>query len=116
MSYCKICKKPLKGRSDKIFCSIACKNYYHVNLRKVTNLATQKIDAILHRNRSILLEIMGKNLYQKKVSRKILDQKKFNFYYHTHQHTNSQNKTYFYLYDFGYMLFSDQEVLIVRRK
>ena len=57
---CKICKNPLTGRSDKMFCSIECKNYYHTNLRRVTRDTAYDIDIMLHRNRSILLELMGK--------------------------------------------------------
>ncbi|MFZ1561427.1 MAG: hypothetical protein WAT37_15955, partial [Saprospiraceae bacterium] len=69
---------------------------------------------ILHRNRSILLEIMGKNSTQKKVPRALLDSKKFHFGYITHYHVNAQNKTVHCVYDFSWMIFSDQEVLIKR--
>ena len=58
---CKICSKLIIGRKDKLFCSIRYKNYYHTNLRRVTLEASQKIDRLLHRNRSILLEIIGQN-------------------------------------------------------
>ncbi len=111
---CKLCKKKFVGRSDKVFCTIACKTVYNQKLNKVTNLATFKTDKILHRNRSILLEIMGKNEVQKKVKREILDTKKFHFGYITQYHLNSQNKTVHYIYDFSYIIFSDQEVLIKR--
>ncbi len=113
---CKICSNPIVGRTDKIFCSVKCKNYYHTNLRKATNKATEKIDKILHRNRSILLEIMGKNKTQIKINRLILERKKFNFLYHTHLYVNSKGKTYYYVYDFAWMSFSDDEVLIKRIK
>jgi predicted nucleic acid-binding Zn ribbon protein len=116
MGKCKICSKQISGRIDKKFCSTKCKNYYHTNLRKVTAKAVIQIDVILHRNRSILLEILGKNKAQLKVERIILDQKKFNFKYHTHFQINSAGKTYYYVYDFAWMEFSDNEVLIVRRK
>jgi hypothetical protein len=115
MVKCKICSKLISGRSDKKFCSVKCKNYYHTNLRKVTNIAVSQIDTILHRNRSILLEIMGKNATQKKVDRIILDKKKFNYKYHTHTTINSAGKTYVYVYDFAWMGFSDNEILIVKR-
>lgn len=116
MAKCKICSKVIMGRSDKKFCSVRCKNYYHTNLRRVTNKSVSEIDKILHRNRSILLELMGKNNIQKKISRLALDQKKFNFKYHTHLHVNSTGKTYFYVYDFAWMSFSNDEVLIVRKR
>ena len=113
---CKICKKRLSGRSNKIFCSQRCKNHYHHNLRRVTRDASYDIDIMLHRNRSILLELMGKNAVQKKVNRRSLERKKFNFKYLTHYHVNKQGKMYSYVYDFAWMDFSDDEILIVRRK
>ena len=112
---CKICKKEIIGRHDKIFCSIQCKNDYHVKLRRVTNRATKKIDAILHRNRSILLELMGKNTKQKKISRLFLDKKHFNYSYITSFHTNKEGKIVHHVYDFSWMIFSDEEVLIRRK-
>ena len=116
MNKCKLCKKKIIGRSDKIFCSASCKSYYHRKLRKVTKTATLSIDKILHRNRSILLEIMGKHRVKLSLDRITLEKKKFNFKYHTHFHINKQGKMYKYLYDFGYMEFSDDKVLIVRIK
>lgn len=113
---CKICTNIIVGRRDKIFCSVRCKNYYHTNLRRVTRLAVKDIDVILHRNRSILLEIMGKKKNQIQMARIDLEKKKFHFKYHTHFHINKQGKMYKYVYDFGYMEFSDDKVLIVRTK
>ena len=111
---CKICKAPLRGRSDKIFCSLACKNDYHVRLRRATAISVKEIDKILHRNRSILLEIMGKNAQQKKVNRLLLEKKKFRFNYFTRTYLNSRGKIYHYVYDFAWMEFSDREILIRR--
>ncbi len=113
--FCKICKSPLKGRSDKIFCSNHCKNYYHLRLRKATDLVVADINAILHRNRCILLEILGKNKSQKKIPRLALEKKKFRFKYHTHSYLNSKGKYYYFLYDLAWMEFTDQEILIIRK-
>ena len=113
---CKICNKPVIGRSNKLFCSVRCKNYYHTNLRRVTNSEVKEIDTILHRNRSILLEILGKRITQIKVKKIVLDKKKFNYTYHTHIHINTKGKTYNYLYDMAWMSFSDDEIMIVRRR
>jgi hypothetical protein len=113
---CKICKKPIVGRSDKVFCSIDCKNQYSIKLAGVTRAATKKIDGILHRNRSILLEILGKNLHQKKINRLILDQKNFKYDYITGYHVNINGKTVHHVYDFSWLIFSDDEVLITRKR
>ncbi|MFZ1750245.1 MAG: hypothetical protein WAU01_08645 [Saprospiraceae bacterium] len=111
---CKMCKTSISGRRDKVFCSVRCKSDYHEKLTKVTREASERVDKILHRNRSILLEIMGKSSIQKKVVKAILDSKKFHFGYITHYHLNAQNKMVHYVYDFSYIVFSDQEVLIKR--
>ncbi len=113
---CRLCKSPYSGRADKIFCSLKCKNEYHVRLRRATALVVRETDKILHRNRSILLEIMGKNKTQKKVNRLALEKKKFRFHYFTGTYQNSRGKLYHYVYDFSWMIFSDQEILIIRNK
>jgi len=112
---CKICKNKIVGRLDKIFCSIKCKNFYHTNLRKVTDLEVVEINKILHRNRSILLELLGKRKVQIKIKRIVLEKKNFHFKYITHFHINKSGKMYHHVYDFAWMEFSDDEVLIIRR-
>ena len=113
---CKICQKEFYGRADKIFCSVACKNNYNKRLRRVTEDASKEIDDILHRNRSILLEVMGKYKTQLTVERIVLDKKNFNFSYLTGYSINNKGKTYQHVYDFSYMVFSSQRILIVRKK
>jgi hypothetical protein len=105
----------VKGRSDKIFCTLACKNEYHLRLRRATAKEVVETDKILHRNRSILLEVMGKNSTQKKIPKTTLDKKKFNPTYMTGFYINKQDKTYYLVYDFAWMEFSSGEVLIIRR-
>lgn len=112
---CRVCGSQLAGRRDKIFCSTACKNEYHVSLRKATAEAVQHTDKILHRNRSVLVEIMDGNTSQRKVQRAELDKKKFNYKYITGYSVNSRGKTYHHVYDFSWMEFSNQEILIVKR-
>ena len=116
MTKCKISNKTIRGRSDKKFCSVRCKNYYHINLRKATTIAVKEINTILHRNRSILLEVLGKKKTQIKIPRIVLEKKKFNFKYLTHYYVNSKGKTYHYVYDMAWMVFSDDEVLILRKR
>jgi len=111
---CKMCKREIKGRSDKVFCTVKCKSDYAYSLRSVTDIATVSIDKILHRNRSTLLEVLGKNKVQMQIKREILDAKKFNFNYITNYHINNQGKTVSYVYDFSWMIFSNQEILIKR--
>jgi len=111
---CRLCKKPFTGRSDKIFCAVKCKSLYAYKLKQVTDVATKDIDKILHRNRSILLELMGKKKTQYKIPKIHLDRKKFNYSYVTRYHVNNRGKMINYIYDFSWMIFSDQEILISR--
>lgn len=111
---CLVCKARLSGRTDKKYCSDACKSWYHRALRANTDKATTKIDAILHRNRSILLEIIGKHNDKIKIPRLDLERRKFNFTYFTHLVMNKHGKEYRYVYDLAYMTFSSDEVLIIK--
>lgn len=113
---CPMCSKKIAGRTDKIFCSTICKNHYHLTLRARNLKFTRSIDIYLHRNRSILFEIMGDSKNKTKVARDILDKKKFRFDYHTHHYINKNNKMWHCIYDFAWMKFSDQEILIIRNK
>jgi len=113
---CKICKKSFRGRTDKLFCSVGCKNYYHKHLREATNKAATQINEYLKRNHGIALELLGKNKTQIKVYRNILEQKKFRFQYHTHFHVNSKGKMFHYIYDIAWMEFSDDEILLIKKR
>lgn len=112
---CKICENRLTGRGDKIFCNISCKNEYHRQMREFARTQGARINSFLERNYILLHEVLGSKKGQVKVDRNILAKKKFRFKYHTHYHINSRNKTYYYIYDLGWMEFSDDEILIVRK-
>lgn len=113
---CKICKEKLTGRLGQVFCSVKCKNYYHKKLRYTSVKAAIRVNEYLKRNHGILLEIIGKNQTQIKVYRNILSDKKFRFKYHTHTHINSRGKVFHYIYDLAWMEFSDDEILIIRKR
>lgn len=113
---CKICKSELTGRRGQIFCSVKCKNHYHKHLRYASFKAAMRINEYLKRNHGILLEQLGKNKTQIKVYRNVLEDKRFRFKYHTHTHLNSKGKMYHYVYDLGWMEFSDDEILIIRKR
>ncbi len=110
-----MCKAGFQGRTDKIFCSVSCKSAYHYKLKSVTDSATYETDKFLHRNRSILLEVMGKNAQQKMIDRKILDRKRFKYDLMTGTYVNARGKRYHIVYDFSWMAFKDGRIFIVRR-
>lgn len=99
-----------------IFCSVGCKNHYHKNIRYASKMAAIEINGFLKRNYSILRELLGENKIRIKVYRNVMEKKNFRFKYHTHLHVNSKGKTFYYVYDLAWMGFSDDEILIVRKR
>lgn len=112
---CQNCGTPLHGRSDKKFCSIACKNVFNFAQRQATKSDVKEIDAYLHRNREILITLMG-NSVKETIDKSILTRAKFRWEYMTGIYWNKEGKMYRLIYDFAWMDFSDQRVLIVRKK
>lgn len=112
---CLQCEKQLHGRSDKRFCSPGCKNAWNAARRRTTRSVTEQVDSILHRNREILAMLMGEKTTKMEVDRLVLDRAGFNFKYITGIYTNSQGKLYHYVYDFAWMEFSKQVVMIVKK-
>ena len=114
-SYCPICGNKLFGRLDKIFCSSSCKAKYHRNKTEERLSVTRPIDAILHRNWTILSEFhlaIGKRKFFVEITR--LNRKGFHLNYFTTHRVNAQRKAYFYVYDFAWMQFSEKDVLVVK--
>ncbi len=111
---CISCQMELNGRSDKRFCSTACKNDFNNQLRKLTIKETAIIDAYLHRNREILMHVMGSHK-KIQIDKLQLSKARFKFEYHTGHYINKEAKTYWQVYDFAWMEFSDQKILIVRK-
>jgi predicted nucleic acid-binding Zn ribbon protein len=112
---CPICKKKIIGRSDKKFCSLTCKSIYYKRLRDATQKETERIDKLLHRNHSILLETLKHN-DKIKITKDKLEDKGFQFKYCTGVYYNQQNKLCFYVYDFMWYELKDRRVYISKLK
>ncbi len=111
---CENCAAEFIGRSDKRFCSTDCKNEKNNAVRKDTRSVTKEIDSYLHRNREILALLMGQSK-KETFDRLILVRAGFKFDYFTNLYLNKEGKTYHIIYDFAWMEFSDQKILIVRK-
>jgi predicted nucleic acid-binding Zn ribbon protein len=111
---CKQCGKPLQGRSDKTFCSTACKNAFSFAQRRRTRDEVKEIDAYLHRNREILATLMGESK-KEILDRALLTRAKFRWEYMTSIYKNKQGKWYHLVYDYAWMEFSSQTVMVIRK-
>ncbi|MDH3650861.1 MAG: hypothetical protein OEQ53_14340 [Saprospiraceae bacterium] len=114
---CAQCDAVLTGRRGKKYCSIHCKNAYHRDMRLRNQPVTAKIDQFLHRNRTILYEVWIDARSRKFfVQKSKLYKKGFRFKSYTSSYLNNQGKTYFYVYDFRWMEFSTDQVMVIKNE
>jgi len=84
-------------------------------MRENVKLDTEDIDKILHKNYAILLDEMKDVYGTKKINTLVLVKRNFNFNYITNYRVNKQGKTFHYVYNFAWMSFSDNEILIIKK-
>lgn len=98
---CLDCGEPLKGRSDKKFCSDQCRNNYNNQLNSEQNNLVRNINNALRRNRRILAQLnpAGKITVHKNK----LQAQGFNFTYCTHHYTTKKGVVYRFCYEHGYL-------------
>lgn len=112
---CLQCNQPIRGRSDKKFCSTACKNQHAKAARDALRDVVGEIDGYLHRNREILALLTG-NAPKVELDRLVLTRTGFKYEFHTGTYLNKEGKLYRIVYDFAWLDFSDQKILIVKKK
>ena len=110
---CQVCGQAFLGRSDKKYCSDQCRAVLN-NRRKKTDAGECMIldlNRILRKNRSILkiMSPLGKTTTRQEY----LVLQGFDFRYHTHQYQTRTGNTYYFCYDFGYLLLPGEKVLLV---
>jgi predicted nucleic acid-binding Zn ribbon protein len=115
---CMSCGKPLKGRVDKKFCDDYCRNNYNNQLKANSSYSAyvRSINNALLKNRKILESILPGTEETARASRDKLQRLGFHFKYLTHIYTTKTGKTYFYCYDYGYLLLDNDWYLIVKKK
>lgn len=111
---CLDCGTPLQGRADKKFCNDLCRNNYNNQLNSSSYNLVRNINNILRRNRRVLEELnpTGKT----KTTRKKLTAKGFDFDHITSIYQTKNGSTYFFNYEYGYLLLDNDEVLLVKRE
>ena len=101
MKTCPVCDSIIKGREDKIFCSLKCKSAYQYQTKKSTEILYHKIDKQLKTNRRLL------KLYNKSglstIRKEKLISDGFNPNYFTHYWKNSKGDVYLFRYEYGFL-------------
>ena len=111
---CLDCGSVIHGRADKKFCNDLCRNNYNNQLNSDSYNLIRNINNILKRNRRVMEELnpSGKT----KTTRERMASKGFNFKYLTHKYDTQKGDTYYFCYEFGYLLLDNDEVLLVKRE
>ena len=114
MRKCKECETQLYGRSDKRFCSDACRSNYHNRENKGAIDMMRSVHSHLKRNWKILknLEEQG----QREVMRESLLNLGFNFTYITDVQVVKNGVNYRFCYDLGYYTRNEHLVSLVNKK
>ncbi|WP_445757271.1 hypothetical protein [Polaribacter sp.] len=111
---CLECEDPLKGRTDKKFCSDYCRNSFNNKVNKESKNLVRNINNRLKKNYKILseLNVSGKT----KVSRTKLYDKGFDFQLFTSIYQTKTGNNYFYIYDEGYLLLENDTYLLIKKE
>jgi len=102
---CPECGEPIIGRSDKKYCSDACRNSYNNALNKDASNLVRNVNNRLRKNYRILCQLNAKD--KTKTSKSKLIEKGFTFRYFTSTYTTKNGATYYFLYDQGYLEIDD---------
>lgn len=111
---CLDCNEPIRGRSDKKFCTDQCRNNYNNKLNSDNNNYVRNVNNILRRNKRILEELNPED--KVKILKSKLTEKGFNFNYFTNTYTTQKGSIYHFCYEQGYLFLENDQVMIVKRK
>ena len=109
MKLCKTCREPIRGRSDKKFCSDHCRTHWHNEQNRMTSACVRTINQALRRNRRILLRCSeGK----KKPSRSMMISLGYDFNLFTGMAITVAGQSVYICYDIGFVIEADLSVSI----
>ena len=112
---CLECGESIVGRTDKKFCTDACRNIYHYRSNNAPINYVRNVVNALKRNRRILMELNDGVQGVKRVHRDRLVDKGYNFMYHTHTYRTMKGNVYVFCFEHGYLELSDNWYTLVRR-
>jgi len=98
---CPVCESPLKGRSDKKFCSAKCKSIHQYETRQEKEAFYLEVDRQLKTNRKVLKTYNFRGFTT--VRKGLLINDGFDPNFITHYWKNSKGDTYLFVYDYGFL-------------
>jgi len=114
---CPECGEKIRGRSDKKFCSDACRNLWNNKQNSDATNYVRNINNALRKNRRILDEFLdGHEDGKARVSMKKFLSKGFQFDLMTSIYTTKTGSQYHFCYEFGYLKLEDDWYMVVKRE
>jgi predicted nucleic acid-binding Zn ribbon protein len=98
---CPVCESPLKGRSDKKFCSTKCKSIHQYETRQEKEAFYLEVDRQLKTNRKILKTYNFRGFTT--VRKELLIDDGFDPNFFSHYWKNSKGDIYLFVYDYGFL-------------
>ena len=98
---CPVCGAPVKGRSDKKFCSVKCKSIHQYENRQKKEAFYIQVDRQLKVNRKILKSFNKKGFST--IRKTDLYKEGFNPNYFTHYWKNKKGGVYLFVYEYGFL-------------
>jgi predicted nucleic acid-binding Zn ribbon protein len=98
---CPVCESPLKGRSDKKFCSTKCKSIHQYETRQEKEAFYLEVDRRLKTNRKILKTYNFRGFTT--VRKELLIDDGFDPNFFSHYWKNSKGDIYLFVYDYGFL-------------
>ena len=112
---CLECGEPIRGRTDKKFCSDYCRNVYHNKRNKDSKNLIRNINNRLRKNYRILDSFPLKEGKTRTTRNRLID-KGFDFDFFTSLYTTKKGSTYYFVYDLGYLPLDNDYYMIVKRE
>jgi hypothetical protein len=114
---CLNCGETLKGRIDKKYCDDQCRTQYNNRINSDSLALIKNVNTILKKNRRILEELLSHTQEGKlKVNIKRLQQKGYNFIYHTHRYKTQAGSIYHFCYEYGYLHLEQDTYVLVKNR
>lgn len=114
---CPVCGNNIVGRSDKKFCCLACKNKFHHPAQRQTGNEIKIINRFLIQNYKIMEAVFkDERENQLMIPRLLFEKMGFHFSYCTGCYLNKQGKLYRYIYNYSWMEFSTQDLMLNRKR
>lgn len=112
---CLECNDLLHGRSDKKFCSDACRNTYNNKLKSASGSSfVRKVNGILNKNRNIMAALNPEGKIR--IHKSKLLKRGFDFGFVTNLYTTKAGSVYYFCYDQGYLPLENDFYMLVSRR